>query len=162
MTNQNQIKITLTDKELEMINKYAEEREIKKATAVKELAMRGLEVSNPFINKTIFTSDFIKKDNKYLQEDIDKLKEFFQKPLDYSITDTTYTIKSVREISYEEKLNLIEEKINTILELLTPPEFKINNTISFPENSDIDTAIEQLNTLMDKMKNKVKPLKINI
>ena len=42
------IHVTFKDKELEQIEAYAATRGIKKATAVKELAMRGLELTTKF------------------------------------------------------------------------------------------------------------------
>lgn len=41
----NQIAVSLSKEELEQIQTYAATRGIKKATAVKELAMRGLELT---------------------------------------------------------------------------------------------------------------------
>lgn len=42
---QQQITVSLSKEELEQIQQYAATRGIKKATAVKELAMRGLELT---------------------------------------------------------------------------------------------------------------------
>lgn len=119
---------TFTNEELEQIETYAASRGIKKATAVKELAIRGLELTTNCINKNtelinLLLETFKKMDQEQLQQ------LYFQQQLN-KIT------LLINEGNYFKAINLVNElKQNTdrkdILNLLD----KAANDIKFYEST---------------------------
>ena len=139
---QQQITVSLSKEELEQIEQYAASRGIKKATAVKELAIRGLELTTNCSNKNkelvnLVLQTFKKMDQEQLQQ------LYFQQQLD-KIT------LLINEGNYLQAINLVNElKQHTdredILKLLD----KAANDIKFYESSrNISNYLNKRNNVL--------------
>lgn len=123
------IHVTFKDKELDSIEQYANSRGIKKATAVKELAIRGLELTtkvklntetnllnkvisllnNLGINRRVFTVTLLIEEHKY-SEAITELKDI--RATNPGTTVTTAINKAIEEVSKYESIANMNNYLN--------------------------------------------------